>query len=60
MLRNLGDVRIGEKRYDEAQAYFQRARELTEEAKRAFDAAGLSIPFPQSDVHLHAVGGSAA
>ncbi len=34
--------------------------ELTEEAKRAFDAAGLSIPFPQSDVHLHAVGSDAA
>ena len=35
VLRNLGDVRIGEKRFDEAQAYFQRARELSEEAAGA-------------------------
>lgn len=26
---------------------------LTEEMKRAFDDAGLSIPYPQHDVHLH-------
>lgn len=26
---------------------------LTGQAKEAFDAAGISIPFPQRDVHLH-------
>ena len=25
---------------------------LTEEGKRALDAAGIEIPFPQMDVHL--------
>ena len=29
--------------------------DLTEGVKRAFDAEGLSIPFPQTDVHLHRV-----
>ncbi len=27
--------------------------ELTEKVKLAFDKAGISIPFPQSEVHLH-------
>ncbi len=30
--------------------------DLTEAMKTAFDAEGLSIPFPQTDVHLHQVG----
>ncbi len=30
--------------------------DLTETMKTAFDAEGLSIPFPQTDVHLHQVG----
>ncbi len=29
--------------------------DLTERAKVAFDAAGISIPYPQTDVHLHEV-----
>ncbi len=29
--------------------------DLTEQAKVAFDAAGISIPYPQTDVHLHEV-----
>ena len=33
---------------------------LTEQVKVAFDAAGISIPFPQRDVHLHAVAASAS
>ena len=27
--------------------------DLTEAAKKALDANGISIPFPQRDVHLH-------
>jgi small conductance mechanosensitive channel len=27
----------------------------TEEVKKRFDAAGVSIPFPKRDVHLHQV-----
>jgi len=35
--------------------------DVTEKVKLAFDEAGISIPFPQTDVHLHAVeGGTAA
>ncbi|WP_425046059.1 mechanosensitive ion channel family protein [Primorskyibacter sp. S87] len=34
--------------------------DLTGQAKEAFDAAGISIPFPQRDVHLIPVEGSAS
>ena len=27
--------------------------EMTEKVKKAFDKAGISIPYPQNDVHLH-------
>ncbi len=33
---------------------------VTEKVKLAFDAAGVSIPFPQTDVHLHAIGSDTA
>jgi len=33
-------------------AYF----EITEQVKLQFDAQGISIPFPQQDLHLHKVG----
>lgn len=33
---------------------------LTENVKKAFDAGGISIPFPQRDVHLFTVDGKAA
>ena len=29
--------------------------DVTEQVKLRFDAAGISIPFPQTDVHLHQV-----
>jgi len=28
---------------------------ITRSVKRAFDEAGISIPYPQTDVHLHQV-----
>ncbi|MGE4554248.1 MAG: mechanosensitive ion channel family protein, partial [Desulfovibrionaceae bacterium] len=30
--------------------------DFTEKVKKAFDAKGISIPFPQQDVHMHHVG----
>ena len=30
--------------------------EVTAAVKRKFDAAGISIPYPQQDVHIHQVG----
>ena len=29
--------------------------DVTRQVKERFDAAGLSIPFPQQDVHMHEV-----
>ena len=29
--------------------------DLTEAVKKAFDNSGISIPFPQQDVHMHQV-----
>ena len=34
------------------QFYWEIREEITERAKKALDAAGISIPFPQMDVHL--------
>jgi len=31
--------------------------EITDRVKKEFDAAGISIPYPQTDVHLHAIPG---
>lgn len=36
-----------------ASDYWDVKFELTEKVKLAFDKAGISIPYPQSDVHLH-------
>ncbi|MGB2079096.1 MAG: mechanosensitive ion channel family protein [Vibrio sp.] len=33
--------------------YMDVMREMTREVKLRFDAAGINIPFPQRDVHLH-------
>ncbi len=32
--------------------------DITRQVKEEFDAAGISIPYPQQDVHLHQVGGA--
>ncbi|MGB0774905.1 MAG: mechanosensitive ion channel family protein, partial [Akkermansiaceae bacterium] len=29
--------------------------DLTEAVKKAFDQAGISFPYPQTDVHMHRV-----
>jgi len=39
--------------------YWAARSDLLENVKNAFDAAGISIPFPQRDVHLHEVKASA-
>lgn len=36
-----------------AEDYWAVKFELTEKVKLAFDKAGISIPYPQTDVHLH-------
>jgi small conductance mechanosensitive channel len=39
--------------WSEAANYWGLKFDLTEQVKLAFDAEGISIPFPQRDVHLH-------
>lgn len=39
--------------------YWDTYWDVTEEIKRQFDAKGITIPFPQRDVHLNVVNGSA-
>lgn len=39
--------------------YWETYWDVTEEIKRQFDAKGITIPFPQRDVHLNVVNGSA-
>lgn len=38
-----------------AENYFPVNYYMWEEVKKAFDAAGISIPYPQQDVHMHQV-----
>ena len=38
------------------QDYWDVYWEITEEVKKRFDAEGVSIPFPQRDVHVHTAG----
>ncbi len=37
-----------------------RARTLLEKIKKTFDSKGISIPYPQTDMHLHEVGNNPA
>jgi len=37
----------------DADAYWDMFFDLTERVKLTFDEEGVSIPFPQRDVHLH-------
>ncbi len=51
----LGDnsVDIGTRTWVEAANYFPVLWELTENAKLAFDEAGITIPYPQRDMHIY-------
>lgn len=40
--------------------YWDVRAEQLENIKTAFDASGVSIPYPQRDVHLHEVSKTAA
>ncbi len=51
---NLGDsaVEVTARYWTTTSDWWMTTRDLTREAKQRFDAEGLSIPFPQRDVHL--------
>lgn len=36
--------------------WWQVKTDVTREVKRRFDQAGISIPYPQQDVHVHTIG----
>lgn len=40
--------------------YWEVRWDLTREIKERFDAAGISIPFPQQDIHVHQVAAAAS
>ena len=50
----LGDsaVEVTCRYWTNASDYWKTSRELTRKAKERFDEAGLSIPFPQTDIHV--------
>lgn len=54
-ISSLGDnsVNIATRTWVEAPNYFPVLWELTENAKLRFDEAGITIPFPQRDVHVY-------
>lgn len=55
VISSLGDssVNITTRSWVNAADYWGVFFDLTENAKLAFDAAGISIPFPQTDVHIY-------
>ena len=55
VISSLGDssVNITTRSWVNAADYWGVFFDLTENAKLAFDEAGISIPYPQTDVHLH-------
>lgn len=54
-LVNLGDnsVELVTRVWVDAANYWPLFFEINEKVKKAFDAKGISIPFPQRDVHIH-------
>lgn len=57
----LGDnaVNLGIRCHVSNADWFAAKCDLTEHIKKAFDAAGIGIPFPQRDVHIHHHGATA-
>ncbi|MEO5559197.1 MAG: mechanosensitive ion channel family protein [Dokdonella sp.] len=53
-------VNLGIRGYVENADYFATKCELTERIKKAFDRAGVSIPFPQRDTHVYTHGAANA
>ncbi len=54
-ISSLGDnsVNIATRTWVESANYFPVLWDLTENAKLAFDEAGISIPYPQRDIHVY-------
>ena len=59
---SLGDssVNIAMRPWVKAEDYMRASHDVTERIKKALDAAGISIPFPQRDVHMYTHGPAAA
>ncbi|MFO8025702.1 mechanosensitive ion channel family protein [Thiohalophilus sp.] len=55
LLSNLGDnsVDLTARSWVNAEDYWPLKFELTEKVKAAFDLEGISIPFPQRDIHVY-------
>ena len=51
----LGDssVNLAVRPWVDAQTYAPASHEITERVKKALDAGGINIPFPQRDVHIY-------
>ncbi|MEM9056557.1 MAG: mechanosensitive ion channel domain-containing protein [Pseudomonadota bacterium] len=58
----LGDssVNLAVRPWVDSQSYAPASHEITERIKKSLDAAGVTIPFPQRDVHLFADKGDVA
>lgn len=52
---SLGDSAVGVtcRVWIKTPVWYPTSRQLTKDAKQAFDKAGLSIPFPQRDLHIY-------
>lgn len=62
MVSALGDsaVNVNLRVWTRTEDYWDALWDLTREAKRRIEGAGLSIPFPQRDIHVHHHGGDAS
>ena len=49
-------VNLATRPFCKSEHYWDTFFYMQEHVKKAFDEAGISIPFPQTDVHLHKVG----
>ncbi|MCB0700441.1 MAG: mechanosensitive ion channel [Chitinophagales bacterium] len=49
-------VNFGFRVWVKSEDYWPTMREITETVKKEFDKAGIGIPFPQMDIHLHKKG----